>query len=75
MQNIFGSTFGILTVTSHPQALEFPVIIISWLQQVLVCIVLKHTVRYTIGWISLFPWERALPYAVILLWHWWHHGT
>jgi hypothetical protein len=29
MQNIFGSTFGILTVTSHPQALEFPVIIIS----------------------------------------------
>ena len=31
MQNILGSTFGILTVTSHSQALEFPLIIISHL--------------------------------------------
>ena len=29
MQNISGITFGILTVTSHSQALEFPLIIIS----------------------------------------------
>ena len=53
-QNIFGSTFSILTVTSHSQALEFPLIIISHLQEVLVSIVLKHTVRFTIDWISLF---------------------
>jgi len=54
MENIFESTFGILTVTSHSQALECSLIIISYLQEVLVSIVLKHTVRYTIGWISLF---------------------
>ncbi|KAG2578522.1 hypothetical protein PVAP13_6NG208703 [Panicum virgatum] len=54
MQNILGSTFGILIVTSHSQALEFPLIIISHLQEVLVSIVLKHTVRYIIGSINLF---------------------
>lgn len=54
MQNILGSTFVILTVTSHSQALEFPLIIISHLQEVLVSIVLKHTVRFIIDWISLF---------------------
>ena len=54
MQNILRSTFGILIVTSHSQALEFPLIIISHLQEVLVSIVLKHTVRYIIGSINLF---------------------
>ncbi|KAG2577837.1 hypothetical protein PVAP13_6NG180503 [Panicum virgatum] len=54
MQNILGRTFIILTVTSHSQALEFPLIIISHLQEVLVSIVLKHMVRFIIDWISLF---------------------
>jgi hypothetical protein len=53
MQSIFESTFGTLTHTSPSQALEFLLIIILRLHEVLVCIVLKHMVRYIIGWISL----------------------
>ena len=54
MQSILGSTFVILTVTSHSQALEFPLMTISHLQEVLVSIVLKHMVKFIIDWISLF---------------------
>ena len=52
MQNILGSTFDLLTVTSHSLALEFPLIIILHLQEVLVSIILKHTVRFIIGSIN-----------------------
>jgi hypothetical protein len=65
MQSIFRSTFGILTRTSLSQVLEFPLIIILRLHEVLGCIVLKHTVRYIIDWISCGWWERASPYAAI----------
>ncbi|PVH31549.1 hypothetical protein PAHAL_9G176700 [Panicum hallii] len=53
MQSIFKSRFNILTRTSPSQALEFPLIIILCLLEVLVFIILKHKVTYIIDWISL----------------------
>ncbi|PUZ39549.1 hypothetical protein GQ55_9G327600 [Panicum hallii var. hallii] len=58
MQSIFGSTFVILTRTSPSKTLEFPLIIILCPHEG--CIVLKHTVRYIIDWISLCPVGEGL---------------
>jgi hypothetical protein len=67
MQSIFRNTFGILTRISPSQALEFPLIIILSLHEVLVCIILKHMVRYIIGWISLCLVGEGLAISAILL--------